>query len=100
MRYHWGHAIGHMYAYDTYRSSEKTVAADRLPDEGDADVDTYHSETERVGDDGEDSTSEPEGSESSEEDDGDERDAEGWDDEELLAMHEMYGGTQDIEYYE
>lgn len=100
MRYHWGLAVGHVYVRDVPSTTANEVLEqrDRAEVDGDDD-DSENAETENVEETVEsvhdsDSASAPEGSESG-------SDVEdNYDDDEFLARYEMYGDSEDVEYYE
>ena len=90
MRYHWGLAVGHVYARHTSQMTSIPILQDDDADEADTDI--GEAETESV-----DETMDP-GSDvdvidglRDEEDEGDD---------ELFANYEMYGFSRYIEQYE
>ena len=97
MRYHWGLAVGHVYVRDvsattTAKAMEQGNGADEDDDTENVEMENVHESINPAHDS--DSASAPEDSES----DGDVED--NYDDDEFLARYEMYGDSQDVEYYE
>jgi hypothetical protein len=105
MRYHWGLAIGHPYAHKPSQSCDPNNAEESSA--GNTGPSTDHAEIEGIDDLHGDSDvykdiqvdeAEEEGDEEGDDDDDDD-DSDGKEDYVDEELYEMYGDSQDIEYY-
>jgi hypothetical protein len=99
MRYHWGLAVGHIYVHDvstmtTAISVEQDDRAETDDDIGNVQMEDVDETMDSADDSGSASQSEDWDSENGS---GDEDNV---DDDEFLARYEMYGDSQDVDYYE